>query len=84
MQTHTLVLGLRERTTFVPDRVGNAEVSEILDECRAADVALRQSELTRGTARQLGDASRASDAPRRFEIGKVTDRGECGIELRPR
>src|SRR3954451_20348947 len=83
MHAYALELSGAERARLVPDRVRDAQATEIVDEARSAQRAHHvgwQSELFPGPGRKLGHGRRMTEAVRRFQVDEVRDRQERGIE----
>ena len=86
MHPHALQLARAEWPALVPDRVRDAEPSEIVNETRATQRpqrVVRQPELRPGLGREIGNRLGMAERVRRLQIDEVRDRQERGVELLP-
>src|SRR5262245_12038912 len=83
MQAYPLELGPGQWLALVPDRVRYAEAAEVVDPRRAPEqdgLVVGQAVRARGPDREVGDAARVTEQPRRLQLGERADRVERIVE----
>ena len=87
MEPDAFDLGRRQRAGLVPDRVRDAQPTQVVQQRRPphmGDLARRPRQRRRGGGGgEVGDGAGVPDGVRRLQIREITDGLQRGVELRP-
>jgi hypothetical protein len=84
VHSYALHLALGQRALLVPDRVGDAESPDVVEQSRSAQLDGRRLVTPgepSGPGRERGDAARVAGRVGRLEVGEVSDRLQRRVEV---